>query len=130
MSNEYNNFQDCVSKAQFRNKSILDIVTKLSEQTAMLDRAVFKSVTHCGCIKINADKQIICNDKTIEENKCCLKSHVEGDLCPKCKEKIEEEMGDLIFYLASLCNTLDIQLSDVMLQKQDYLKTLGKYSLL
>ena len=130
MSNEYSNFQDCVSKAQFRNKSILDIVTKLSEQTAMLDRAVFKSVTHCGCIKINADKQVICNEKSIEENKCTLKSHVEGDLCPKCKEKIEEEMGDLVFYLASLCNTLDIQLSDVMEQKQDYLKTLGKYSLL
>ena len=130
MSNEYSNFQDCVSNAQFRNKSILDIVTKLDEKTAVLDRAVFKSVTHCGCIKINAEKQIMCNDKSIEENKCILKSHVEGNLCPKCKEKIEEEMGDLMFYLASLCNTLDIQLSDVISQKIDYLKTLGKYSLL
>ena len=130
MSNECSIFQDYVSNAQFRNKSILDIVTKLSEQTAMLDRAVFKSVTHCGCIKINAEKQVICNDKTIEENKCILKSHVQGDLCPKCKEKIEEEMGDLIFYLVSLCDTLDIKLSDVISQKLDYLKTLGIYSLL
>ena len=130
MSNEYSVFQDCVSNAQFRNKSILDIVTKLSEQTALLDRAVFKSVTHCGCIKINAKKQVLRNDKTLEENKFFLESHLEGDLCPICKEKIEEEMGDLMFYLASLCETLDIKLSDVIEQKTDYLKTLGKYSLL
>ncbi len=130
MPNECSVFQDCVSNAQFRNKSILDIVTKISEKTAMLDRAVFKSVTHCGCIKINAIKQVICIDKSIEENKECLKSHIEGNLCEKCTEKIEEEMGDLLYYLASLCDSLDMDLGDIIQQKQEYLKTLGIYSLL
>ena len=130
MSNEFSIFQDCVSDSQFRNKSILDIVTKISEKTAMLDRAVFKSVTHCGCIKINAEKQVYCSNKSLEENKENLKSHVEGNLCDKCQEKIEEELGDLLFYLASLCDALDLDLGDVVQQKQDYLKTLGIFSLL
>ncbi len=39
-------------------------------------------------------------------------------------------MGDLMFYLASLCETLDINLDDVIEQKTDFLKTFGKYSLL
>ena len=130
MSNAYSVFQDCVSNAQFRNKSILDIVTKLSEQTALLNRAVSKSVTHCGCVKINAKKQYINNQKSIEENKISLNNHLDGYLCPRCREKIEEEMGDLMFYLASLCETLDINLDDVIEQKTDFLKTFGKYSLL
>lgn len=130
MSNAYSVFQDCVSNAQFRNKSILDIVTKLSEQTALLNRAVSKSVTHCGCVKINAKKQYINNQKSIEENKISLNNHLDGYLCPRCREKIEEEIGDLMFYLASLCETLDISLDDVIEQKTDFLKTFGKYSLL
>jgi len=130
MSNAYSVFQDCVSNAQFRNKSILDIVTKLSEQTALLNRAVSKSVTHCGCLKNNTKKQYINNQKSIEENKISLDNHLDGCLCPRCKDKIEEEMGDLMFYLASLCETLDINLDDVIEQKTDFLKTFGKYSLL
>lgn len=130
MSNAYSIFQECVSNAQFRNKSILDIVTKLSEQTALLNRAISKSVTHCGCVKINAKKQYINNQKSLEENRISLNSHLEGDLCPKCKEKVEEEMGDLMFYLASLCETLNIDLIDVVEHKTDFLKTFGKYSLL
>jgi hypothetical protein len=130
MSNAYSVFQDCVSDAQFRNKSILDIVTKLSEQTALLNRAVSKSVTHCGCVKINARKQCINNQKTIEENKFSLNTHLDGCLCARCKDKVEEEIGDLMFYLASLCETLDINLFNVIEQKTDFLKTFGKYSLL
>ena len=130
MSNTYSVFQDCVSDAQFRNKSILDIVTKLSEQTSLLNRAISKSVTHCGCVKINARKQCINNQKTIEENKISLDNHLDGYLCSRCKDKIEEEMGDLMFYLASLCETLDINLEEVIEHKIDFLKTFGKYSLL
>lgn len=130
MSNTYSIFQDYVSDAQFRNKSILDIVTKLSEQTSLLNRAISKSVTHCGCVKINASKQYFNNQKTIEENKISLDNHLEGYLCPRCKDKIEEEIGDLMFYLASLCETLDINLVDVIENKIDFLKTFGKYSLL
>ncbi|QSX07052.1 DUF1573 domain-containing protein [Sedimentibacter sp. zth1] len=130
MSSECSNFQECVSNVQFRNKSILDISSKLSEQTALLNRALVKSATYCGCISINAQKQIIDNNKSIDENRKCLKSHIEGRLCEKCKEKIEEEMGDVLYYLVSLCDALDLELDEVMKQKQKYIKTLGIYSLL
>ncbi len=128
--NQGSSFQNWVSDAQFINKSILDITTKLSEQTARLDRAVFKSVTHCGCVKISAEKQIFDSNKSIEENKENLKTHLHGSLCEKCKEKTEEEMGDLLYYLASLCEALELDLGDVIEKKQNYIKTLGVYSLL
>lgn len=130
MSNECSNFQKCVSDNQFRNKSILDIMTKLGEQNAKLNRAIVKSVTYCGCIKINAEKQVINNDKSIDENRKCLKNHIEGQLCEKCYEKIEAEMGDLLYYVASLCDALDMDFGEVLKQKEDYLKTLGIYCLL
>jgi predicted house-cleaning noncanonical NTP pyrophosphatase (MazG superfamily) len=123
-------FQECASDLQLRNKSILDIVTKLGEQNAMVNRAVFKSVTHCGCIEINASKQVYSDDKTLEENRDSLKNHIEGELCPKCQEKIEEEIGDLLFYLASLCDALDLDLDSIMKHKLNGLKTLGIYNLL
>lgn len=130
MSCDCAEFQDYAANLQFRNKSILDIVTKLGEQNALLNRAVFKSVTHCGCIEINACKQIISNNKTLEENREDLSSHIDGELCQKCQDKIEEEIGDLLFYLASLCNALDLDLDDIMKHKLDQLKTLGIYNLL
>ncbi len=130
MSCDCAEFQDYTANLQFRNKSILDIVTKLGEQNALLNRAVFKSVTHCGCIEINASKQIISNNKTLEENKEDLSTHIDGELCQKCQDKIEEEIGDLLFYLASLCNALDLDLDDIMKHKLDQLKTLGIYNLL
>lgn len=130
MSCDCTEFQDYTSSLQFRNKSILDIVTKLGEQNAMLNRAVFKSVTHCGCIEINACKQIFSNNMTLEENKENLSNHIKGELCDKCSEKIEEEIGDLLFYLASLCDALNLDLDDIMKHKLSNLKTLGIYNLL
>jgi predicted house-cleaning noncanonical NTP pyrophosphatase (MazG superfamily) len=130
MSCDCAEFQKCTSNLQLRNKSILDIVTKLGEKNAMLNRAVFKSATHCGCIEINASKQVFSKDKTLEENKDILESHIDGELCPKCQDKIEEEIGDLLFYLASLCDALDLDLDTIMKLKLRNLKTLGIYNLL
>ncbi len=50
-------FQNEVSKSLIRHKSILDIMTKLDEYNARINRAVAKSVTSCGCISIDAKKQ-------------------------------------------------------------------------
>jgi len=123
-------FQKSTADLQLLNKSILDIVTKLDEQTSMLNRAVFKSATHCGCIEIHATKQIYSPHKSLEENQKELDTHIEGELCPKCKDKIVEEMGELLFYLASMCEALDLSLADVMAKEYDHLKTLGLYNLL
>lgn len=130
MSCNCSEFQKTTSDLQFLNKSILDIVTKLDEQTSMLNRAVFKSATHCGCIEIHATKQLYSLDKSLEENQAELDTHIEGALCPKCKDKVEEEMGELLFYLASMCESLDLDLKEIMSQKHQHLKTLGLYNLL
>lgn len=121
-------FQEKVSEVLIRHKSILDIITKLDEYNARINRAVMKSVTSCGCISINASKQKY-NTDTLEELSRSLKNHVDGELCEVCREKIEEEMGAYAFYLASLCNTLDISLWDVLIKEFDNLKTLGIYNL-
>lgn len=130
MSCRCSEFQKTTSELQLLNKSILDIVTKLAEQTSMLNRAVFKSATHCGCIEIHGTKQIFSPHKSLEENQQELDTHIEGELCPKCRDKIIEEMGELLFYLASMCEALDISLENVLTEKHNHLKTLGLYNLL
>lgn len=130
MSCNCSDFQNYAGNLQLRNKSILDIVTKLDEKVSMLNRAVFKSATHCGCIEIHASKQVFSDNKTLEKNQEDLKNHIEGELCPKCKDKIEEEIGDMLFYLASMCHALDLDLDEIMNGKLNNLKTLGIYNLL
>ena len=53
----YNDFQEQVDNVLIRHKSVIDILTKLNEYTARINRAVAKSVTTCGCIEIHATKQ-------------------------------------------------------------------------
>lgn len=124
-----NEFQDIIPKVQIRHKSILDIITKLEESNARINRAIVKSVTTCGCIKIDASKQEY-NKESLEEVKEYLKSHIEGELCEVCREKIEEEIGDHMFYIGSLCNAFGLNLSDIISNEYKELKTLGIYSLL
>ncbi|NLV76843.1 MAG: DUF1573 domain-containing protein [Tissierellia bacterium] len=121
-------FQEQVDDVLIRHKSILDIITKLDEYTARINRAVIKSATSCGCIEINARKQNY-NKDSLKEVKDNLESHVEGKLCPGCKEILEEEIGAYLFYLAALCNTLDVDMSDAMLREYSNTKALGIFSL-
>ncbi|MTI48369.1 DUF1573 domain-containing protein [Sporosalibacterium faouarense] len=122
-------FQEKVSDVLIRHKSILDVITKLGESNARINRAVIKASTSCGCISINSEKQEY-NKETLAEVKDSLKSHVSGELCDVCKEKIEEEIGDHLFYIASLCNALDLNLYDILIKEYKELDTLGVYSLL
>lgn len=122
------NFQDQVSKVLVRHRSILDTMTKLDEFNARINRAVAKSVTTCGCISINATKQDF-GTESFEDMVNNAKTHVEDCLCENCKDIIEEEVGAYLFYLASLCNILEIGLSDIISREYDRLKTLGVYSL-
>ena len=125
----FDNFQDEVSECLLRHKSILDILTKYTESSARINRAVVKSVTNCGCMKINASKQILPqNDNSLDDLSKSLKTHIDGCLCENCREVIEREIGNNLFYLTSLCNTLDINLYDVLLKENDKMSTLGKFS--
>lgn len=130
MSDNLVEFQNMVMLSQLRNKSILDTISKVNEQASMLSRAVTKSATYCGCININAKKQIYRADMTLNENRLLQDTHILGSLCPLCKEKVEEEMGDLLFYLAATGIALDINIDEVIEKKLSALKTLGVYTLL
>lgn len=124
----FDDFQDSVDKSLLRNKSILDIITKLQESEGKINRAVIKAVTNCGCIQIDAKKQKY-SDPDMEEIRKALNTHLKGKLCDNCRDIIEQEIGRNIFYLASLCNVLDVSLFDVLLKEYNKIDTLGKYNL-
>lgn len=67
-------------------------------------------------------------DNSLEDLSECLKVHMDGNLCENCREVIEREIGNNLFYLTSLCNVLDINLYDVLLKESDRITTLGKFT--
>ncbi|NFI66009.1 DUF1573 domain-containing protein [Clostridium botulinum] len=126
----FDDFQNSVNDSLLRHKSILDILTKYSESNARVNRAIAKSITNCGCVSVKADKQRLPSDSIdIEALRTCLKSHVNGDLCDNCRDVIEREIGNNLFYLTSLCNLLDLNLYDILLKEYNKINTLGKYSM-
>lgn len=122
------NLQDEIPNVLTRHKSILDVTTKLDEYNARTNRAIAKSVTRCGCISIHATKQEFGND-SLQDMLENANSHVEGDLCENCKDVLEVEMGTYLFYLASLCEILDLNLHSIIEKEYDRIKTLGIYSM-
>lgn len=126
----FDDFQNSVDDSLLRHRSILDIMSKYTESTARVNRAITKAVTNCGCIKINADKQTLLNDNmSMDELNSCLQSHISGKLCDNCREIIEKEMGNNLFYLTSLCNALGVNLYDILLNEYDKINTLGKFTM-
>lgn len=157
----FDNFQNDVNESLLRHRSILDIMTKLTESNSRVNRALAKAVTDCGCINIYAKKQDLpskigelINSKNHHENiqksndevnidldnenssNESLSHHlthqlthqIEGSLCNNCREIIENEIGNNIFYLTSLCNSLDLNLYDILLKEENKINILGKYT--
>ncbi len=127
----FDDFQNAVNESLLRHKSILDIMTKLQESNARVNRAVAKSITNCGCVKLNAEKQNLPehdDNMNIESLTDCLKTHMSGNLCDSCRDVIEREIGNNLFYLTSLCNSLNLNLFDILLKENDKINTLGKYT--
>lgn len=123
-------FQNVVDDLLIRHCSILDILSKLSESTSRINRAICKSVTDCGCVSIQAKKMHIPeNINTYKELKSCLDNHLRGKVCPNCEEIITSELGKLLFYSAALCNSLNISLYDVFINEYKKASTLGIYNL-
>jgi hypothetical protein len=126
----FDDFQNSVNESLLRHRSILDIMTKLQESEARINRAIAKTVTNCGCMQVDANKQQIpALTDDIEELKHHLKTHVSGSFCENCREVLEREIGNHMFYIASLCNLLDLNLYDVLLKEYDRIDTLGKFSM-
>lgn len=125
----FDNFQNNVSESLLRHKSILDIMTKYGESSARVNRSVAKAVTNCGCIEINAKKQNLNEENEIlGDFAYSLENHLNGTICDNCRDIIEREIGNNLFYLTSLCNSLDISLYDVLLKEENKIETLGKFT--
>lgn len=122
-------FQYTVQELLIRNKSILDIITKLQDSSSRINRSIIKAVTQCGCISIDASKQEFPEDFEFDKIRNVLKSHVNGTLCENCHDIIEKEIGQNLFYLASLCNTLDLNLYDILIKENERVRMLDKYNL-
>lgn len=121
-------FQEQVSNILIRNKSILDILAKLDEYNNRVTRSVVKSVTACGCINIDAKKQDY-SEVSFEDMVNSVDSHIVGQLCEDCEDKISEEISSNLFYIAALCDTLDLSLNDILTRETERVKTLGVFTL-
>ncbi|HEY5584189.1 MAG TPA: DUF1573 domain-containing protein [Ruminiclostridium sp.] len=122
-------FQYTAQELLVRNKSILDLITKYQDSNSRVNRSIIKSVTQCGCLTISAHKQEISIDASFDEMKSSVDSHVDGILCDSCRDSIERDIGRNVFYLASLCNSLDLNLYDIIIKENDRIRMLGKYNL-
>ena len=111
-------FQIVVEEYVERNKNLLDTMSKYQTASSRLNRAVTKAATQCGCISLTGRKR-----------SGQVKTGVEGKLCKNCREAIEKEMGDVLFYHAAMCNALGLSIYDVMLKEKQTLFALGEYSL-
>lgn len=120
--------QEQASEVLVRHRSILDIMTKLDEYNGRINRAIAKSVTFCGCMEIAAKKQDF-NSTSLNEMLNKMDSHILGEICPNCREILEQEIGAYMFFLASLANTLDFDLADTITKELERTKTLGIYGM-
>lgn len=122
-------FQFTVGELLARNKSILDLITKFQDSNGRVNRGIVKSVTQCGCVKINAKKQNYPAGADFDEVQKLMETHLEGELCENCRDLVEKDIGRNMFYLASICNTLDLNLYDIIIKELERIKMLGKYNL-
>ncbi len=125
----YDEFQNTVQEVTIRHSSLLDIITKLNQAISDSNRAVAKSITSCGCVSLNTKKPDMPKDITLDELKQLKHDHIEGELCPDCVDIIEEELGNTFFYIAALCNKLDLNIYDILLKEYNKLSALGKFNM-
>lgn len=125
----YDQFQNTVQEVLIRHNSLLDIITKLDESNARINRAAVKTITSCGCLKLHAEKQDLPEDADYLDIKNYAGTELSGEICPVCRDKIDKEIGSHLFYLAALCNHLNISLYDAFLNEYNRIKTLGPFSL-
>lgn len=101
-------FQYTVSEQLICSKSILDILSYHQENTAKIQRTIASIVSGCGCVQLGINE-------------------LTGSLCPRCRERIENEIGRSLVYLAALCNLLDVNLFDVIIKEHNKMEILGCY---
>ncbi|MBN2980531.1 MULTISPECIES: DUF1573 domain-containing protein [Cohnella] len=122
-------FQQQVSELLLRHRSLLDVVTKLTQANASVNRSVAKAITECGCIELNASHQGFTEEMELDQAKRQSKSHMDGELCEHCRDAVQAELGKNLFYMSALCNLLDVNLDEVVAKESDKCSTLGLFNL-
>lgn len=123
-------FQNIVGELLIRHHSILDVMSKLSESTSRVNRAVTKSVTECGCVSVDARKLQLPDDlQSIDELRAYLDNHLRGKICSNCEDVVVSELGKMMFYTAALCNLFDLNLYDVFIKEYKQATSLGIFNL-
>ncbi|MFD0590894.1 DUF1573 domain-containing protein [Paenibacillus sp. GCM10027627] len=122
-------FQQQVSELLLRHRSLLDVLSKMGQSGAAVNRAVTKAVTDCGCIELNARKQEYSDSPDLQNAKQTLQNHLAGELCEHCNEALKTELGRNLFYITALCNQLNIRLDEVVADEYDKCSTLGLFNL-
>ncbi|MBE5816356.1 MAG: DUF1573 domain-containing protein [Clostridiales bacterium] len=115
----FDDFQNSVSELMLRHKSILDITSKMQEANARIQRAFAKAVTQCGCISIEANK----------DNLYLSPDHIKGTLCKECRDTLEKEIGNYLFYLMGFMNSTDINCYDVLIKEIQHINLLNKFNI-
>lgn len=126
---EQKTFQDTVAEYLIRHRSILDVQSKLAEATARINRAIAKSVTSCGCIAISAGRQRFPSELSLLEVRDLMQTHLNGDLCDRCQEVLETEIGAALFYLAAASSLLGLDLDGILRKEHTRVATLGVFHL-
>ncbi|MVP02284.1 MULTISPECIES: hypothetical protein [Paenibacillus] len=122
-------FQDQVGELLLRHRSLLDVLSKVQQSSAGVNRSVTKSITECGCIEVNAKKQSYSPEMTLDQAKDELQTHLEGNLCEHCMDAVAAEIGKHLFYLSALSNLLDVNLEKVLEDESKKCTTLGFFNL-
>jgi len=125
----FDELQNTVSELLIYNRSILEIMAKVQENNARLHRSIINSITSCGCITIKATKSKIPSDAALADLRQIFDPHVNGELCDNCRENIEKAVGRSILYIAAICNSLDLNIYDIILKEQKQMKILGYYNM-
>ncbi len=122
-------FQNAVAEYLIRHRSILDVQSKLSEAVARVNRAVAKSVTTCGCIRIQAGRQHFPADLSMGEMRNAMQTHLDGTLCERCREVLDTEIGMALFYMAATCNLLNLDFGEILRKEHGRAVSLGVFRL-
>ncbi|MGQ9779275.1 MAG: DUF1573 domain-containing protein [Bacillota bacterium] len=122
-------FQATVEEHLIRHRSILDVLSKLQEATARVNRAIAKAVTACGCLEISASRQRVPEGVEFPHLKEFMATHLRGNLCESCREIVETELGQSLFYFTALCSLLGLRIDEILAREEERIATLGPYSL-
>lgn len=122
-------FQNAVAEYLIRHRSILDVQSKLGEAVARVNRAIAKSVTNCGCIRIQASRQHFPAELSMAELRDVMQTHLDGALCERCREVLDTEIGMALFYMAAVCNLLNLDFGEILRKEHGRAVSLGVFRL-